>query len=94
MTLSDQDLDLIERALGVIDSDYETIDESMAPARELRDRIRYDRTYVADAFESQSFYELMQSYRIAPLAPQSVVVAAFERVKTWARSVVSIGERR
>jgi hypothetical protein len=38
-----------------------------------------------DFYESEEFYELMQSYRHAPLVPQEPVVEAFEAVKAAAR---------
>lgn len=38
---------------------------------------------INDLLESREFYELMQDYRHAPVAPQSEVVAKFEAVKKF-----------
>ncbi len=40
-----------------------------------------------DALDGRDFYELMQAYRTAPLAPQSGVVHAFEEVKAYVRDL-------
>jgi len=37
------------------------------------------------ALEGEEFYNLMQTYRLAPVSDQNVVVAAFEQVKAFIR---------
>jgi len=44
---------------------------------------------MADIFDDQPFYELMQQYRLAPLVPQRDVLACFEAVKDFARAVIA-----
>lgn len=40
---------------------------------------------MADIFDDQEFYELMQSYRCAPMVNQKMVIDSFEAVKKFAR---------
>jgi hypothetical protein len=44
--------------------------------------------------DSREFYDLMQAYRHAPLAPQSAVVLACEAVKTRVREVARESEQK
>jgi len=41
---------------------------------------------IASLLESREFYELMQSYRCAPIVDQPAVIAAFEAVKEFIRA--------
>jgi hypothetical protein len=44
--------------------------------------------WLDDAFESREFYELMQTYRHAPVMDQPAVCVAFEAVKQYCRDVI------
>jgi len=47
-----------------------------------------------DPLESVEFYELMQIYRHAPTYDQQAVIAAFEAVKAFLRTVIHDQENR